>query len=46
MRTLSQSLALKMEGVWQRNYGNRAEAKFDVANYIAGFYHCEHLPSV
>jgi len=39
-------LNLKMERVWQRNYANHAEAKFDVANYIAGFYNCEHLHSV
>ena len=31
-------LNLKMERVWQRNYANHAEAKLDVANYIAGFY--------
>jgi putative transposase len=46
-------LSLKMERVWQRNYANHAEAKFDMANYIAGFYNCERhsvlgnlLPSV
>jgi putative transposase len=39
-------LNLKMERVWQRNYANHAEAKFDVANYIAGFYSCERLHSV
>ena len=39
-------LNLKMERVWQRNYANHAEAKFDVANYIAGFYNCERLHSV
>jgi putative transposase len=33
-------LNLKMERVWQRNYANYTEAKFDVANYIAGFYNC------
>ena len=35
-----------MERVWQRNYANHAEAKLDVANYIAGFYNCEGLHSV
>jgi putative transposase len=30
----------------QRNYAHHAEAKFDVANYIAGFYNCERLHSV
>ena len=35
-----------MEHVWQRNYANHADAKFDVANYIAGFYNCERLHSV
>ena len=39
-------LNLKMERVWQRNYANQAEAKLDVANYIAGFYNCERLHSV
>jgi putative transposase len=39
-------LNLKMERVWQRNYANHAEAKFDVANYIASFYNCERLHSV
>lgn len=39
-------LNLKMERVWQRNYANHAEAKFDVANYIAGFYNCQRLHSV
>jgi len=39
-------LNLKMERVWQRNYANHAEAKFDVANYTAGFYNCERLHSV
>jgi len=39
-------LNLKMERVWQRNYANHAEAKFDVANYITGFYNCEPLHSV
>jgi len=32
--------------VLQRNYAHHAEAKFDVANYIAGFYNCERLHSV
>lgn len=32
-----------MERVWQRNYLNHAEAKFDVANYISGLYNCQHL---
>ena len=36
-------LNLKMERVWQRNYANHAEARLDVANYIAGFYNCELL---
>lgn len=31
-------LNLKMQRVWQRDYANRAKAKLDVANYIAGFY--------
>jgi hypothetical protein len=35
-----------MERVWQRNYANHAEAKLDVANFIAGFYNCERLHSV
>jgi len=35
-----------MDRVWQRNYANQAEAKLDVANYIAGFYNCERLHSV
>jgi putative transposase len=35
-----------MERVWQRNYANQAEAKLDVANYIAGFYNYEHLHCV
>ena len=39
-------LNLKMERVWQRNYANHAEAKLDVANYIASFYNCERLHSV
>jgi putative transposase len=39
-------LNLKMERVWQRNYANHAEAKLDVANYIARFYSCERLHSV
>ena len=39
-------LNLKMERVWQRNYANHAEAKLDVAIYIAGFYNCERLHSV
>ena len=39
-------LPLKMERVWQRNYANHAEAKLDVANYIAGFYNCQRLHSV
>jgi putative transposase len=33
-------LNLKMERVWQSNYANHAEARLDVANYIAGFYKC------
>jgi len=36
-------LNLKMERVWQRNYANHAEAKLDVANYIAGFYNAQQL---
>jgi putative transposase len=39
-------LNLKIERVWQRNYANQAEAKLDVADYIAGFYNCERLHSV
>lgn len=39
-------LNLKMERVWQRNYANHAEARLDVANYIAGFYNWERLHSV
>jgi putative transposase len=39
-------LNLKMERAWQRNYASHAEAKHDVANYIAGFYNCERLHSV
>lgn len=39
-------LNLKMERVWQRNYANPAEARLDMANYIAGFYNCERLHSV
>jgi len=39
-------LNLKMERVWQRNDANHAKAKFDVANYIAGFDNCERLHSV
>lgn len=39
-------LNLKMERVWQCNYANHAEAKLDVANYIAGFYNCQRLHSV
>ncbi|MEM8513766.1 hypothetical protein RCH14_003102 [Massilia sp. MP_M2] len=35
-----------MERVWQCNYMNQAEAKLDVANYIAGFYNCTRLHSV
>ena len=35
-----------MERVWQRNYANHAEAEFDVATYIAGFYNFERLHSV
>jgi len=35
-----------MEHAWQRNYANQAEAKLDVANYIAGLYNCERLHSV
>lgn len=31
-------LNLKMERVWQRDYANHAEAKIDIADYIAGFY--------
>ncbi|PYD85932.1 IS3 family transposase [Pseudomonas syringae pv. pisi] len=39
-------LNLKMERVWQRSYANHAEAKLDVANYIAGFHNCQRLHSV
>jgi hypothetical protein len=38
-------LNLKMERVWQRNYANHAEAKVDVADYIAGFYNPIRLHS-
>lgn len=31
-------LNLKMERVWQRDYGNHAEATRDIADYIVGFY--------
>ena len=31
---------------WQRSYANQAEAKLDVADYIACFYNCERLHSV
>ena len=31
-------LSLKMERVWQREYTNHAEARVDIADYIAGFY--------
>jgi len=39
-------LNLTIERVWQRNYANPAEAKLEVANYIAGFDNCERLHSV
>ena len=39
-------LNLKMERVWQRDYANHSEARFDIANYIVGFYNSERLHSV
>jgi putative transposase len=39
-------LNLKMEGVWQRNYANHAEARTDVTAYIVGFYNSERINSV
>jgi putative transposase len=38
-------LNLKMERVWQRDYANHAEAKIDIADYIAGFYNPVRLHS-
>jgi putative transposase len=32
--------------MWQRDYASHAEAKFDVANYTAGFYNNERFHSV
>lgn len=34
-------LNLKMERVWQREYGNQMEATKDVIDYIVGFYNCQ-----
>ena len=34
-------LNLKMERVWQREYGNQMEASKDVIDYIVGFYNCQ-----
>ena len=39
------NLNLKMERVWQRNYASIAEAKIDIADYIAGFYNPVRLHS-
>lgn len=39
-------LNLEMQPVWKQYYDNHAEAKCDVANYIAGFYNCERLHNV
>ncbi len=38
-------LNLKMECVWQREYGNQMEAKKDITEYIVGFYNCSRLHS-
>jgi putative transposase len=38
-------LNLKMARVWQRDYANHAEAKIDIADYIAGFYNPVRLRS-
>lgn len=38
-------LNLKMERVWQRQYANHAEARSDIADYIASFYNCQRLNS-
>ncbi len=37
---------LKAKRVWQRSYAKHAEARLDVASYIACVYNCEHLHSV
>ena len=39
-------LNLKMERVWQREYGNQMEATKDVTDYIVGFYNCQRRHSV
>jgi len=39
-------LDLKIERVWQRNYANHTEAKFDIAAYIVEFYNSQRLHSV
>jgi len=36
-------LNLKMERVWQKDYGNHAEATNDIADYIVGFYNSIRL---
>jgi putative transposase len=36
-------LNLKMERVWQRQYGNHAEAKADITDYIVSFYNCKRI---
>ena len=38
-------LNLKLERDWQKDYGNRAEAVENVANYIVGFYNNIRLHS-
>jgi len=38
-------LNLKMERVWQRDYGNQMEAVKDITEYIVGFYNCVRLHS-
>lgn len=38
-------LNLKMERVWQRDYANHAEAKWDIADYIVSFYNSVRLHS-
>jgi putative transposase len=38
-------LNLKMERVWQRDYGNQMEAIRDITEYIVGFYNCVRLHS-
>ena len=38
-------LNLKMECVWQREYGNHTEAMNDIADYIVSFCNSERLHS-